>query len=257
MQDNALQAVWGVQNQKRLVSVDIEKDKISIFDTGTGMDGNSICKWGTVGSSSHRDVHKQGVGGNPPFLKPFLGKYGAGGVAAALHLGKFVTVSSKTRESRKVVKLVIEQEALQNRHNADPDLNGQWQTEGEVRDMTEEEKKKAPDGSFTLVEITKLKKQYSGAQGWKTIRIKQLLADIYYPYIHLDYGIANSSLSFPIQFEVNGQNLVEVMDCEFGITNLHSGNGDPFLIDLELTAFTDGKAYHQISVWSGLLLLYE
>ncbi len=24
---------------------------------------------GTVGSSSHRDVHKQGVGGNPPFLK--------------------------------------------------------------------------------------------------------------------------------------------------------------------------------------------
>jgi hypothetical protein len=43
--DNALQAVWGVQNQKRLVSVDIEKDKISIFDTGTGMDGNSICKW--------------------------------------------------------------------------------------------------------------------------------------------------------------------------------------------------------------------
>jgi hypothetical protein len=36
-------------------------------------------------------------------------------------------VSSKTRESRKVVKLVIEQEALQNRHNADPDLNGQWQ----------------------------------------------------------------------------------------------------------------------------------
>jgi hypothetical protein len=56
---------------------------------------------------------------------------------------------------------------------------------------------------------------------------------------------------------VNGQNLVEVMDCEFGITNLHSGNGDPFLIDLELTAFTDGKACHQISVWSGLLLLYE
>ncbi len=41
--------------------------------------------------------------------------------------GRFVTVSSKTRESRKVVKLVIEQEALQNRHNADPDLNGQWQ----------------------------------------------------------------------------------------------------------------------------------
>jgi hypothetical protein len=116
------------------------------------------------------------------------------------------------------------------------------QTEGEVRDMTEEEKKKAPDGSFTLVEITKLKKQYSGAQGWKTIRIKQLLADIYYPYIYLDYGIANSSLSFPIQFEVNGQNLVEVMDCEFGITNLHSGNGDPFLIDLELTAFTDDPA---------------
>ncbi len=112
--------------------------------------------------------------------------------------GRFVTVSSKTRESRKVVKLVIEQEALQNRHNADPDLNGQWQvgpffavisvfwilqlffqlsylthmqtasmwpfhqlsclsfvmqTEGEVRDMTEEEKKKAPDGSFTLASL--------------------------------------------------------------------------------------------------------
>ncbi|KAH9538125.1 hypothetical protein CY35_16G089200 [Sphagnum magellanicum] len=84
-------------------------------------------------------------------------------------------------------------------------------------------------------------------KGWKTIRIKQLLADIYYPYIHLDYGTANSSLSFPIQFEVNGQNLVEVMDCEFGITDLHSGNGDPFLIDLELTAFTDDPA---VGAWS-------
>ncbi|KAI8571496.1 hypothetical protein RHMOL_Rhmol01G0124400 [Rhododendron molle] len=46
--DNSLQAVWsnGV-NDRRLVSVEVNKDRITIFDTGPGMDGsdeNSIVK---------------------------------------------------------------------------------------------------------------------------------------------------------------------------------------------------------------------
>ncbi|THG10129.1 hypothetical protein TEA_027994 [Camellia sinensis var. sinensis] len=47
--DNSLQAVWsnGV-NERRLISVELDDDRISIFDTGPGMDGsdeNSIVKW--------------------------------------------------------------------------------------------------------------------------------------------------------------------------------------------------------------------
>jgi hypothetical protein len=49
---------------------------------------------------------------------------------------------------------------------------------------------------YVQVEITKLKKQYSGAQGWKTIRIKQLLADIYYPYIYVSCSLPRLQCSF-------------------------------------------------------------
>ncbi|RVW88999.1 hypothetical protein CK203_029417 [Vitis vinifera] len=47
--DNSLQAVWSNgMSERRLISVDIVEDRISIFDSGPGMDGsdeNSIVKW--------------------------------------------------------------------------------------------------------------------------------------------------------------------------------------------------------------------
>jgi len=86
--DNALQAIWNVTNRRRLISVDIQPSCIRIFDTGLGMDATSLSNWATIGRTTHLDVHKEAIGGKPPYLKPYLGKYGAGGVAAALHLGR-------------------------------------------------------------------------------------------------------------------------------------------------------------------------
>ncbi|KAH9724073.1 Structural maintenance of chromosomes flexible hinge domain-containing protein GMI1 [Citrus sinensis] len=53
--DNSLQAVWtNAKNERRLISVNIAEDKISVFDTGPGMDStdeNSIVKWRALVSS--------------------------------------------------------------------------------------------------------------------------------------------------------------------------------------------------------------
>ncbi|XP_039057673.1 structural maintenance of chromosomes flexible hinge domain-containing protein GMI1-like [Hibiscus syriacus] len=80
--DNSLQAVWlNRENHRRLISVDVLENRISIFDTGPGMnnsDENSI---------------------------PFFGMFGYGGPVASMHLGSCVIVSSKTKESKKVYKL--------------------------------------------------------------------------------------------------------------------------------------------------------
>lgn len=56
--DNSLQAVWPYrEGARKLISVDISGDHITVFDTGRGMDsseGNSIDKWGKIGASLHR-----------------------------------------------------------------------------------------------------------------------------------------------------------------------------------------------------------
>ncbi|XP_031249107.1 structural maintenance of chromosomes flexible hinge domain-containing protein GMI1-like [Pistacia vera] len=71
--DNSLQAVWtSRENDRRLISVHIAEDKISIFDTGQGMDSseeNSIAKWGKMGASLNRTSKEHDVGGKPPYLK--------------------------------------------------------------------------------------------------------------------------------------------------------------------------------------------
>ncbi|XP_056689383.1 structural maintenance of chromosomes flexible hinge domain-containing protein GMI1 isoform X3 [Spinacia oleracea] len=57
-----------------LVCVEVDEDKISVFDTGPGMDGSdekSIVKWGKMGASVHRSTKKLAVGGKPPFLTVF------------------------------------------------------------------------------------------------------------------------------------------------------------------------------------------
>ncbi|KAM6586552.1 hypothetical protein CsatA_009157 [Cannabis sativa] len=70
--DNSLQAVWSnSNNDRKLVSVDLLEDRISVFDTGIGMDGsdeNSLAKWGKMGASLNRSEKEQAIGGNPPYL---------------------------------------------------------------------------------------------------------------------------------------------------------------------------------------------
>ncbi|KMT16008.1 hypothetical protein BVRB_3g051860 [Beta vulgaris subsp. vulgaris] len=54
-----------------LGSVEVYEDKVSVFDTGPGMDGsdeNSIVKWGKMGASVHRTSKKLAIGGKPPYL---------------------------------------------------------------------------------------------------------------------------------------------------------------------------------------------
>ncbi|BBN16608.1 structural maintenance of chromosomes flexible hinge domain-containing protein 1 [Marchantia polymorpha subsp. ruderalis] len=244
--DNALQAVWPnqEQNERRLVSVDLGDDKISIFDTGQGMDSsleNCIANWGTVGGSTHRSVHYKGIGGEPPYLKPYLGKYGAGGVAAALHLGGCVTVYSKTKQSKKVVTLKLEQKALVQKHKLDPE-QGIWRTRGELREMTKMEKEKAPHGSFTRVVISKLKSQYcmkGSNQYWKVEKVKQLLKDIYFPYIQSESA---SRTITPVEFEVNGTNLLEVTECEMAIANQLTCIGAPFVFSIHMTKLPEDRS---------------
>ncbi|KAF2291896.1 hypothetical protein GH714_036024 [Hevea brasiliensis] len=116
--DNSLQAVWSNgKNDRRLISVDFMKleDKISIFDTGPGMDNsdeNSIVKWGKLGASLHRSSKTRAIGGKPPYLMPYFGMFGYGGPMASMHLGRCALVSSKTKESRKVYTLHLEREAM-------------------------------------------------------------------------------------------------------------------------------------------------
>ncbi|KAL2612524.1 hypothetical protein R1flu_024216 [Riccia fluitans] len=241
--DNALQAVWrnAERTERRLVSVDLGNDTICIFDTGAGMDSgqsNSIANWGTVGGSTHRDVHHKGVGGEPPYLKPYLGKYGAGGVAAAMHLGGCVTVFSKTKQSKKVVTLRLEHNSLVQKHKLDAE-QGVWRTRGELRDMTKTERERAPHGSFTKVVISKLKPQYcikGSSQYWRVEKVKQLLKDIYFPYIQSE---SKNRTVTPVEFEVNGTNLLEVTDCEMAIANQHTCIGAPFVFSIHMKKHPD------------------
>ncbi|CAM6128791.1 unnamed protein product [Calypogeia fissa] len=248
--DNALQAVWHIrEDYPRIVSVTLEEDKITIFDTGQGMDAsaeNSIQFWGTVGGSMHRSVHHKAIGGEPPFLKPYLGKYGAGGVGAALHLGRSVTVWSKTEASKTVVSLNIEPKALVEKRGHDP-RQRVWKTGGAFRAVTKLEKAMSPHGSFTKVEISKLKSQYcipgNKAQYWKVERIRQLLKDIYFPYIQTDLESdktdkekgSSSKTVCHVTFQVNDEDLLGVQECETAIFNMHTCAGDPFFFDIHMS----------------------
>lgn len=60
------------------------------------------------------------------------------------------------------------------------------QTPGQFRDMTVDEKRRAPGGSFTCVEISKLKRQYMDLNR-EIFKTKCRLADIYYDYIQVSW----------------------------------------------------------------------
>ncbi|VVB17361.1 unnamed protein product [Arabis nemorensis] len=233
--DNSLQAVWHCsQGDRRLVSVDVSGDRISVFDTGSGMDSsekNSIDKWGKIGASLHRSQKTRGIGGNPPYLKPFFGMFGYGGPYACMFLGRRTLVSSKTKESKKVFTLQFEKEALIDNRS----ISGKhWKTAGGMRDPSEEEIKLSPHGSFTKVEIFESEFDIS-----KIYQLQCRLKDIYFPYIQCDELSKNGRTERPVEFQVNGEDLAEIAGGEVAITNLNS-KGEEFSFQIRFT-FTGEK----------------
>ncbi|KAL6320446.1 hypothetical protein AAG906_007143 [Vitis piasezkii] len=235
--DNSLQAVWSNgMSERRLISVDIVEDRISIFDSGPGMDGsdeNSIVKWGKMGASLHRSSKAQAIGGKPPYLKPFFGMFGYGGPIASMHLGRCALVSSKTKESKKVYTLHLEREALLS--SSGSDLT--WRTSGGIRYPSEEETEKSPHGSFTKVEIFKPK-----IERLNVFQLQRKLKDIYFPYIQCDEVCDTGKTNTPVEFQVNGLDLAEIDGGEVGTTNLHSSNGPEFVLQLRFYGNQDNVA---------------
>lgn len=195
--DNSLQAVWSnSKNDRRLISVSIAADKISIFDTGPGMDGsdeNSIVKWGKMGASLHRSSKGQAIGGKPPYLRPCFGMFGYGGPIASMHLGRRALVSSKTKSSKKVYTLHHKREALLS--SSGTELT--WKTDGGMRNPSEEEIGESQHGSFTKVEIFEPK-----INSFEIFKLQCKLKDIYFPYIQCDEVLNSGRTMTPIEFQV-------------------------------------------------------
>ncbi|KAJ0103641.1 hypothetical protein Patl1_05164 [Pistacia atlantica] len=228
--DNSLQAIWtNRENDRRLISVHIAEDRISIFDTGPGMDSseeNSIAKWGKMGASLNRTSKEHGVGGKPPYLKPFFGMFGYGGPIASMHLGRRALVSSKTKVSNKVFTLHLEREALLK--CSDSELT--WRTNGGIRVPSEDESTESPHGSFTKVEICEPK-----LKSLNKFQLLYKLKDIYFPYIQCDEVSKTGKTTTPIEFQVNGVDLAEIAGGEVAITNMHSCNGPEFVLQLHFS----------------------
>ncbi|CAN4089555.1 unnamed protein product [Withania somnifera] len=240
--DNSLQAVWSNHaNQRRLISLELTENRITIFDTGPGMDGsveNSIVKWGKMGASLHRLSRDKGIGGNPPYLTPFFGMFGYGGPIASMHLGRRASVSSKTKECKKVFVLHLDRESLLRCSSSQKT----WRTDGKVRDPLEDELRDSTNGSFTKVEIFYLKMR---SESIKQLQYK--LKDIYFPYIQCDEVSSTGKTMMPIEFQVNGTNLAEIEGGEVATTNLLSCNGPEFVMQLSFHA----KDSNDIKVCSG------
>ncbi|XP_058100475.1 structural maintenance of chromosomes flexible hinge domain-containing protein GMI1-like isoform X2 [Magnolia sinica] len=225
--DNSLQAVWSnTLGDRRLVSVAVTDQGISIFDSGPGMDGSdekSIVKWGKMGSSNHRSSKGLAIGGKPPYLMPLFGMFGYGGPIASMHLGRCALVSSKTKESKKVYTLYLEREALLNNSRSECI----WRTDGGIRDPLEDEIQTSPHGSFTKVEIYEPK-----LRCLEEFQLQCRLKDIYFPYIQCDDLHITGKTTTPIEFQVNDVNLAEIEGGEVAITNLLSCNGPEFVLQL-------------------------
>ncbi|TVU00155.1 hypothetical protein EJB05_54466 [Eragrostis curvula] len=236
--DNALQALWSNDvKERKLIRISVDKEKIVIFDTGRGMDGsdgNSISKWGTMGSSNHRAFRDKGIGGRAPYLLPFFGLFGYGGTIASMHLGRMAIVSSKTKESRKVFTLHLSREALLEKRSS-VNSKTSWKTAGSVRDPTEEEILLSPHQSFTQVEISGLKRHL------EQDKLHGFLKDIYFPYIQYDEDNKSMNTRNPVEFEVNGLNLAEIQEGEVTVTNLHSSNGPDFILQLKISQTTSAS----------------
>ncbi|XP_045808734.1 structural maintenance of chromosomes flexible hinge domain-containing protein GMI1 isoform X2 [Trifolium pratense] len=231
--DNALQAVWQNEtNNRKLVCVQVTKNKIIIFDNGPGMDDsneNSILKWGKMGASLHRLSKSDAIGGQPPYLMPYFGMFGYGGPVASMHLGNRTCVSSKTKKVKKVYQLYLDREDLIKQSNPE----ATWKATGGIREPSRNEIDNS-QGSFTKVEIFEPK--------LKDVDINKLrchLKDIYFPYIQNDDLSAKGKTITPIQFQVNCVDLTEVQGGEIATTNLHSCNGPEFVLQLHMKRLQD------------------
>ncbi|KAK7272945.1 hypothetical protein RIF29_13990 [Crotalaria pallida] len=227
--DNSLQAVWSNgENDRKLIIVNVANDKIIIFDNGPGMDDsdeNSLAKWGKMGASLHRLSRSEAIGGKPPYLKPYFGMFGFGGPIAAMHLGRLIKVSSKTRKVKKVYTLVLDREALLSHSNS----KCTWKAEGGIRDPCKVEIRNSNHGSFTKVLIQGLK-----VKDVDIFRLRCHLKDTYFPYIQSDDMFDNGKTITPVEFKVNGTCLTEIQGGEVAITNLLSCNGPQFVLQLHL-----------------------
>ncbi|ESQ31967.1 hypothetical protein EUTSA_v10003513mg [Eutrema salsugineum] len=222
--DNSLQAVWSCSTgERRLISVDVLADRISVFDSGPGMDSseeNSIAKWGKIGASIHRSHKSKAIGGKPPYLMPFFGMFGYGGAYACMHLGRRTLVSSKTKQSKKVFTLQLNKENLiGNRSNSGKN----WKVDGGMRDPLDDEITLSPHGSFTKVEIFEPKGRIPEID-----QLRCKLKDIYFPYIQCDEISKTGKTLTPVEFRVNGKDLAGVIGGEVATTNLNSSKGDEF-----------------------------
>uniref|UniRef100_A0A803L2J8 Protein DEFECTIVE IN MERISTEM SILENCING 3 n=1 Tax=Chenopodium quinoa TaxID=63459 RepID=A0A803L2J8_CHEQI len=203
--DNSLQAVWSNgKDERKLISVEVNEDEVSVFDSGPGMDGsdeNSIEKWGKMGASAHRSFKKLAIGGKPPYLMPFFGMFGYGGTIASMHLGSHAVVLAKTRESKKVYWLRLDRDALLKRSGS----GHSWKAAGGMRDPSDCEIEMSPHGSFTKCD------EISKAGRTTTL----------------------------VDFEINGVNLAEIEGGEVAVTNLHSCNGLNFIVNLHFSVEED------------------
>ncbi|XP_027332090.1 structural maintenance of chromosomes flexible hinge domain-containing protein GMI1 [Abrus precatorius] len=233
--DNSLQAVWSNgENNRKLIRVNLGKDKLSIFDNGPGMDDtdeNSLVKWGKMGASLHRSSRSQAIGGKPPYLMPYFGMFGYGGPISSMHLGRRALVCSKTKHVKKVYMLLLEREALLSSSSS----KLTWKTSGGIRDPSKEEIRDS-HGSFTKVEIYKAK-----VKDIDINRLQCYLKDIYFPYIQSDDMFDRGKTITPIEFKVNDVDLTEVQGGEVAITNLHSCNGPEFVLQLHLSLVAGSK----------------
>ncbi|KAJ0538933.1 hypothetical protein HanHA300_Chr08g0280611 [Helianthus annuus] len=233
-------------------SVEVSDKKISIFDTGPGVDPVSIEKWGEM------RAHKiQGIGDKPPYLKPDFGMFGFGGFIASLCLGRRTEVSSKTKIGKKVYILRLERDPLVS--GSVSGSKATWRTYGGLRDPTNDELELSPGGSFTKVEIFEPKMRSINIR-----RLKCKLKDVYFPYIqvcwlmHNTYKIQYCNLAgsylqcddlskngrtiMPIEFQVNGDDLAEIPGGEVEITNLASCNGPEFILQVCFKSNHDNAA---------------
>ncbi|KAL6508311.1 hypothetical protein OROHE_021853 [Orobanche hederae] len=223
--------------------VEWHADRISIFDSGPGMDGTNgnLVKWGKMGASLHRSARGQAIGGKPPYLMPFFGMFGYGGPVATMCLGRRAIVSSKTKNCNKVFTLHLEREALMNASRSE----NCWRTKGGMRDPSEDENRNSHHGSFTKVEIFEPKVNKQDVE-----HLQCKLKDIYFPYIQFDDTSGKTRRL--IDFKVNGEDLAEVFGGEVATTNSHSCNGPDFTVQLHFRISQDPSSVHGQS--QGVLL---
>ncbi|KAF2534407.1 hypothetical protein F2Q70_00032420 [Brassica cretica] len=204
--DNSLQAVWSCSpGNRRLISVDVLEDRISVFDSGPGMDSskeNSIARW---------CIRVYAFG------KAYFG----------------VVEDETVQES---IHLQLNKEALiDNRSTSGKN----WKVDGGMRDSLDEETKLSPHGSFTKVEIFEWKCKIP-----EIYQLQCRLKDIYFPYIQVEifewkckipeiYQLQCrlKDIYFPY-IQVHGEDLTEIVGGEVATTNLNS-KGEEFWFQIQ------------------------